>query len=57
MVNKEMNTQHSNHKPDFFAVLVLLVILGFGLTITVQIVSSDVDHMVDRQSVKTEVSG
>lgn len=57
MVNNEMNGQHSNRKPDFFAVLVLLVMLGFGLTLTVQVVSSDVDQMVKSLPAKTVISG
>ena len=52
-----MNTQHSNGKPDFFAVLVLLVMLSFGLTVTIQVISSEVDQVVDSQPVKTLVSG
>ncbi len=52
-----MNRQQSNHKPDFFTVLVLLVVLGFGLTIVVQIGFSDKQQVVDGQLVETVVSG
>lgn len=52
-----MNRQHTNRKPDFFIVLVLLVVLSFGLTVSIQIVSSEVDQMVDRQPAKTLISG
>jgi hypothetical protein len=52
-----MNTQHPKGKPDFFVVLVLVVMLSFGLTLSVQIAVSDLEHVVDSQSVKTTVSG
>ena len=52
-----MNNQHSNRKPDFFVVLVLLVALSFSLTVTIQIIASDVDQVVDRQALKTLFSG
>jgi hypothetical protein len=45
-----MNRQQ-HHKPDFFAVVVMLVVICFGLTLAVQIAA------VDRhQVVKSEVS-
>jgi hypothetical protein len=34
-----MYKQHAKRKPDFYAVLVLLVLLCFGLTVTVQLMS------------------
>ena len=48
-----MNNQRPNHKPDFFAVLVLLVMIGFGLTVTVQVISSDVEQVVETQAIDT----
>lgn len=50
-----MYRQRSYRKPDFFAVLVVLVTLGFGMTVTIQLIASDVDHVVERQPVKSEV--
>lgn len=47
MVSNLMNRQYSNRKPDFFAVLVLVVLLGFCLTIAVQIISSESHHVAD----------
>jgi len=53
-----MNRQHSNRKPDFFAVLVLLVMVGLGLTVTIQVIASDVDQVVESLPVETqEMSG
>ena len=50
-----MNRQHSNRKPDFFVVLVLLVMLSFGLTVLIQM-SSDVKSVAaDGQPAKTGV--
>jgi hypothetical protein len=46
-----MNRHHHHHKPDFFAVVLVLVLLGFGLTLAVQV------SLVDRhQVVESEVS-
>jgi len=56
-MNNDMNRQHSKGKPDFFAVLVLLVMVGVGLSVTLQLVSSDVERMVDRESVARVVPG
>jgi hypothetical protein len=46
-----MKRQHPHHKPDFFAVVVVLVMIGFGLTLAVQV--SDIDR---QQAVHSEVS-
>jgi hypothetical protein len=46
-----MKRQNPHHKPDFFAVVVVLVMIGFGLTLAVQV--SDIDQ---RQAVHSEVS-
>jgi hypothetical protein len=46
-----MNRHHHHRKPDFFAVVLVLVMLGFGLTLAVQV------SLVDRhQVVDTEVT-
>jgi hypothetical protein len=52
-----MYKQHSKRKPDFFAVLVLLVILSVGATVMLQLINAGlesvtVSHPVD-QPVKT----
>lgn len=52
-----MYTQHPKRKPDFFVVLVLVVMLSFGLTVTVQMMVSDVEQVVDTQALQTIVSG
>ena len=44
-----MYTQHPHRKPDFFAVLVVLVMLAFGLTVTIQVIATDVDQVVETQ--------
>jgi hypothetical protein len=41
-----MNRQHPHHKPDFFAVVVMLAIIGFGLTLAVQVSAIDRDQVV-----------
>jgi len=50
-----MYRQHTNRKPDFFAVLVLLVAVGFGLTVTIQVVTTHTDQVVERQPIETTV--
>ena len=35
-----MYKQHSKRKPDFFAILVLLVMVSFGLTVMLQLMTS-----------------
>ena len=53
-----MYRQHINRKPDFFAVLVLLVMVGFGLTVTIQVIAPEVDQVVKEQPGETTtVSG
>jgi hypothetical protein len=42
-----MKRQSHHHKPDFFAVVVFLVILGFGLTLVVQVSAIDQQQMVE----------
>lgn len=39
--------------PDFFAVLVLLVVLGIGFTVSIQVISTDTGHVVDSQPIST----
>ncbi|MCU7918023.1 MAG: hypothetical protein KZQ99_14665 [Candidatus Thiodiazotropha sp. (ex Dulcina madagascariensis)] len=47
-----MNRQHYHRKPDFFAVVLVLVILGFGLTLAVQVSVADRHQVVDSEVVK-----
>jgi hypothetical protein len=35
-----MYKQHTKRKPDFFAVLVLLVMVSFGITVMIQFMTS-----------------
>ncbi|MET0089214.1 MAG: hypothetical protein ABW068_04175 [Candidatus Thiodiazotropha sp.] len=42
-----MKRQSPHHKPDFFAVVVLLVILGFGLTLAIQVSAIDQQQVVE----------
>ncbi|MEJ2609818.1 MAG: hypothetical protein P8179_06910 [Candidatus Thiodiazotropha sp.] len=44
-----MNRQHFRYKPDFFAVVLVLVMLGFGLTVAVQVISIDQDQVVNSE--------
>jgi hypothetical protein len=46
-----MKTRYPHRCPDFFAVLVVLVVVGFGMTLAVQINSSDRDRMAETQEV------
>jgi hypothetical protein len=46
-----MNTRHPHRGPDFFAVLVLLVVLGLGMTLAIQVSATDRDQVVDTEMV------
>jgi hypothetical protein len=53
-----MYRQHAKRKPDFFAVLVLLVLVSFGATVMLQLMTSNlesttVSHPVTQPPVKT----
>jgi uncharacterized membrane protein len=50
-----MNRQHSKRKPDFFAILVLLVMVCFGLTVMLQLIASGVGDAVEGQSVNQPI--
>lgn len=52
-----MNRQHSKRKPDFFAILVLLVMVCFGLTVMLQLIASGVGGTgtVEGQSVNQPI--
>ncbi|MET0067524.1 MAG: hypothetical protein ABW076_14350 [Candidatus Thiodiazotropha sp.] len=49
-----MNRQSPRHKPDFFAVVVLLAILGFGLTLAVQVVAIDQQKVVETTLINSD---
>ncbi|MES9853724.1 MAG: hypothetical protein ABW170_18055 [Candidatus Thiodiazotropha sp. L084R] len=51
-----MNRQHPHHKPDFFAVVLVLVMIGFGLTLAVQVAAID-RHEVVRSEVSQTKAG
>jgi hypothetical protein len=40
-----MYKQHSKKKPDFFAVLVLLVLVSLGVTVMIQLMTSGLDNI------------
>ena len=39
-----MHKQHAKRKPDFFTVLVLLVLLCFGVTVMLQVMSTSLEN-------------
>ncbi len=47
-----MNTHHSHRAPDFFVVLLILVVIGFGMTLAVQVSATDRDQVVERELVQ-----
>jgi hypothetical protein len=44
-----MNRNHSHRAPDFFAVLLVLVVIGFGMTLAVQVITTDRDQVVESE--------
>lgn len=50
-----MYRQHSKRKPDFFAVLVLLVLLCFGVTVMLQLMNSGLESVTVSQPVDQPV--
>ena len=50
-----MNTQHSKRKPDFFIVLVLLVIASFGATVLLQLMTANMGNMAESQSIEQPI--
>ena len=47
-----MNRHHPHRSPDFFAVLLVLVVIGFGMTLAVQVIATDRHHMVETETVQ-----
>jgi hypothetical protein len=47
-----MKRGYPNSGPDFFAVLLVLVIVGFGMTLAVQIGTSERDRMAEMQAIQ-----
>jgi hypothetical protein len=44
-----MYRQSSKRKPDFFAILVLLVMLSFGITVMIQWMASNLENVTVSQ--------
>jgi hypothetical protein len=44
-----MNNHHSHRSPDFFVVLLILVVIGFGMTLAVQVIATDQDRVVESE--------
>lgn len=49
---RQMNRHHSHRKPDFFAVILVLVMIGFGLTLAIQVSAVDHHQVVDSEEIK-----
>jgi hypothetical protein len=47
-----MNRHHQPHSPDFFAVLLFLVAIGFGVTLAVQLATGVSDQVVETEMVR-----
>ncbi|MES9944809.1 hypothetical protein [Candidatus Thiodiazotropha sp. CDECU1] len=47
-----MYRHHQHRKPDFFAVVLVLVMVGFGLTLAVQVSLVDRQQVVDREVIE-----
>lgn len=47
-----MKRHHPHHRPDFFTVLLLLVVVGFGMTLAVQVGTSNNEQVVDTEVVQ-----
>jgi hypothetical protein len=47
-----MNTHHPHRAPDFFAVLLVLVVIGFGMTLAVQVAATDREQVVETDLVR-----
>ncbi|MBT3049089.1 MAG: hypothetical protein AB2728_08165 [Candidatus Thiodiazotropha sp.] len=48
-----MNRHYHHRKPDFFAVVLVLVMLGFGLTLAVQVSLVDRNQVVESEVTET----
>lgn len=46
-----MSIHHSFRRPDFFAILLVLVVIGFGMTLAVQITIADRAQVVETEVV------
>jgi hypothetical protein len=47
-----MNTHYSHRAPDFFAVLLVLVVIGVGMTLAVQVAATDREQVVETDMVR-----
>ncbi|MGD8908332.1 MAG: hypothetical protein PVF13_05900 [Chromatiales bacterium] len=46
-----MNRSYSHRTPDFFKVLLILVLIGFSMTLAVQVIATDRDQVVEIEQV------
>jgi hypothetical protein len=47
-----MNRHHPHRAPDFFAVLLVLVVIGLGMTLAVQVSATVSDQVVETEVVQ-----
>ena len=47
-----MNRNNSYHSPDFFTVLLILVVIGFGATLAVQLSTGVTKQVVETETVR-----
>ena len=48
----DMNTRRPHRAPDFFAVLLVLVVVGLGMTLAIQVSATDRHQVVDTEVVQ-----
>jgi hypothetical protein len=48
-----MNRQRPHHAPDFFAVLLILVVIGFGMTLALQVGAGITEQVVNSDAVES----
>jgi hypothetical protein len=48
-----MNRHHPHHSPDFFAVLLILVVIGFGMTLAIQVGANSTDQVVNSDRIES----
>lgn len=49
----KMNRHPRHHAPDFFVVLLILVVLGFGMTLALQVGANSTDQVVNSDSIES----
>ena len=50
-----MSRRYPHRGLDFFAVLLMLVVIGFGMTLAVQISAGDRDQVVNSDRIETSI--